>query len=126
MGQDEQYSDTSVVAQKVSDESMSRDEFEVFLCTICDWKDPNKEAGDFGDPAGLGQYNEEFRNKERFFWEFYFVRPSAFVQSSWLLAALWSMYCTSFLVRHSESVKALVSEFLSSCLAVSLHGAHVS
>eukprot|EP00434_Breviolum_minutum_P034575 symbB.v1.2.030607.t1/scaffold3404.1/size57568/1 len=27
-------------------------------------QDPNKEAGDFGDPAGLGQYNEEFRNKE--------------------------------------------------------------
>ena len=64
MGQDERYSDTSVVAQKVSDESISRDEFEVFLCTICDRKDPNKEAGDFGDPAGLGQYNEEFRNKE--------------------------------------------------------------
>ena len=64
MGQDERYSDTSVVAQKVSDTSISRDEFEVFLCTICDWKDPNKEAGDFGDPAGLGQYNEEFRNKE--------------------------------------------------------------
>jgi len=67
MGQDERYSDTSVVAQKVSDTSISRDEFEVFLCTICYWKDPNKEAGDFGDPAGLGQYNEEFRNKERFF-----------------------------------------------------------
>ena len=28
------------------------------------WQDPNKEAGDFGDPLGLGQYNEEFRNKE--------------------------------------------------------------
>jgi len=27
-------------------------------------QDPNKEAGDFGDPAGLGQYNEEFRNKD--------------------------------------------------------------
>ncbi|CAK9016297.1 Fucoxanthin-chlorophyll a-c binding protein F [Durusdinium trenchii] len=27
-------------------------------------QDPNKEAGDFGDPLGLGQYNEEFRNKE--------------------------------------------------------------
>lgn len=27
------------------------------------WQDPNKEAGDFGDPLGLGQYNEEFRNK---------------------------------------------------------------
>eukprot|EP00438_Fugacium_kawagutii_P028182 Skav233621 [mRNA] locus=scaffold109:327166:333386:+ [translate_table: standard] len=27
-------------------------------------EDPNKEAGDFGDPLGLGQYNEEFRNKE--------------------------------------------------------------
>ena len=26
-------------------------------------QDPNKEAGDFGDPLGLGQYNEEFRNK---------------------------------------------------------------
>ena len=34
-----------------------------------DWgpprQDPNKEAGDFGDPLGLGQYNEEFRNKAR-------------------------------------------------------------
>ena len=28
-------------------------------------QDPNKEAGDFGDPLGLGQYNEEFRNKAR-------------------------------------------------------------
>ena len=65
MGQDAQrYSDTSFVEYKVSDESISRNEFEVFLGTICDWKDPNKEAGDFGDPAGLGQYNEEFRNKE--------------------------------------------------------------
>ncbi|CAJ1340883.1 unnamed protein product [Effrenium voratum] len=27
-------------------------------------QDPNKEAGDFGDPVGLGQYNEEMRNKE--------------------------------------------------------------
>jgi len=27
-------------------------------------EDPSKEAGDFGDPLGLGQYNEEFRNKE--------------------------------------------------------------
>ena len=30
-------------------------------------QDPNKEAGDFGDPLGLGQYNEEFRNKARRF-----------------------------------------------------------
>ncbi|OLP83973.1 Fucoxanthin-chlorophyll a-c binding protein F, chloroplastic [Symbiodinium microadriaticum] len=27
-------------------------------------EDPSKEAGNFGDPAGLGQYNEEMRNKE--------------------------------------------------------------
>mmetsp|Transcript_62137 Transcript_62137/g.138732 ORF Transcript_62137/g.138732 Transcript_62137/m.138732 type:complete len:458 (-) Transcript_62137:218-1591(-) len=27
-------------------------------------QDPSKEAGDFGDPLGLGQYNEEMRNKE--------------------------------------------------------------
>ncbi|CAJ1423000.1 unnamed protein product [Effrenium voratum] len=27
-------------------------------------QDPNKEAGDFGDPLGLGQYDEEMRNKE--------------------------------------------------------------
>jgi light-harvesting complex I chlorophyll a/b binding protein 1 len=27
-------------------------------------QDANKEAGNFGDPVGLGQYNEEMRNKE--------------------------------------------------------------
>mmetsp|Transcript_58425 Transcript_58425/g.139092 ORF Transcript_58425/g.139092 Transcript_58425/m.139092 type:complete len:198 (-) Transcript_58425:120-713(-) len=27
-------------------------------------QDPSKEAGDFGDPLGLGQYNEEMRAKE--------------------------------------------------------------
>eukprot|EP00929_Paragymnodinium_shiwhaense_P001659 TRINITY_DN1018_c0_g1_i1.p1 TRINITY_DN1018_c0_g1~~TRINITY_DN1018_c0_g1_i1.p1 ORF type:complete len:325 (+),score=105.39 TRINITY_DN1018_c0_g1_i1:71-976(+) len=27
-------------------------------------QDPNKEVGDFGDPVGLGQYNEDMRNKE--------------------------------------------------------------
>lgn len=29
------------------------------------WKqDPNKEPGNFGDPAGLGQYNKEWRHRE--------------------------------------------------------------
>ncbi|CAE7805256.1 FCPF [Symbiodinium sp. CCMP2456] len=27
-------------------------------------QDPSKEAGDFGDPLGLGQYNEDMRAKE--------------------------------------------------------------
>merc|ERR1719414_658637 len=27
-------------------------------------QDPNKEPGNFGDPAGLGQYNNEWRNRE--------------------------------------------------------------
>ena len=27
-------------------------------------QDPNKDGGDFGDPLGLGQYNEEMRNRE--------------------------------------------------------------
>jgi len=27
-------------------------------------QDPNKEVGDFGDPVGLGQYNEDMRSKE--------------------------------------------------------------
>merc|ERR1712187_830243 len=27
-------------------------------------QDPSKEAGDFGDPLGLGMYDEDMRNKE--------------------------------------------------------------
>ncbi|CAE7601144.1 RNF25 [Symbiodinium natans] len=43
-------------------------------------QDPSKEAGDFGDPLGLGQFNEEMRNK---------VLDDGFQEEMELLRAMW-------------------------------------
>ncbi|CAK9023520.1 unnamed protein product [Durusdinium trenchii] len=73
-------------------------------------QDPNKEAGDFGDPLGLGQYNEEFRNKELNNGRFAMFAALGIISADLLTGK--AIYCRQVPLGASRSVPA-VSPMLS-------------